>query len=117
MPGRERIPDDAWVVRCGLPPFEKNPLFKACGRHRDGPFGFSVQAAAGMTIEQLATACRNNSVGYTTVRVIREMGYDVLSTGGDFHHATVVVPEDWTEQAAAELTHLFLHARNPAPRR
>jgi hypothetical protein len=117
MPGRERLPDEAWVVRCGSPPFEKSPLFKACGPHPDGPFGFSVQAAAGMTVDLLAAACRNNSVGYTTVRAIRAMGYDVLPTGGDFHHATVVVPDDWTEEAAGELPRLFQPARNPAPRR
>jgi hypothetical protein len=116
MPRRGRIPDDAWVVRCGLPPFEKNPLFQACGHH-EGLFGFSVQATAGKTVEELATACRNNSVGYTQTREIRAMGYDVVTTRGDFHHATVVVPEEWTEKAADELTRLFQQARNPAPRR
>jgi hypothetical protein len=117
MPGRQEIPDDAWVVRCGLPPFESSPLSGACRRHPEGPFGFSVQSEAGMTVEQLASACRNKAVGYATARAIRKLGYDVLRTGGESHHATVVVPEDWTEQAAAELTQLFQYARNPSPRR
>jgi hypothetical protein len=113
----ERVPDEAWVVRCGLPPFENSPLHRGCRRHPEGPYGFSVQAAAGLTVEQLATACFNGSVGFTTVAELRRMGYEVLRTSGGAHHATVVVPEDWTASAAAELARAFRRASNPAPKR
>jgi hypothetical protein len=56
-------------------------------------------------------------VGYTTVGTIRGLGYEVISTSGDFHHATVVVPEDWSPVAAEELARLFRPAKNPAPRK
>jgi hypothetical protein len=71
----------------------------------------------GLTVAELATACLNHSVGYTTAGSIRTMGYEILRTNGDFHHATVVVPVDWTTPAADELTRLFQYARNLSPRR
>ena len=90
------LPDDALVVRCGLPPFVNSPLVRGCRWHPVGLFGFSVQSAVGLTVQQLATACSNNSVGFTTAREIRIMGYDVVRTNGEAHHATVVVPVDWS---------------------
>jgi hypothetical protein len=52
----------------------------------------------------------------TVVGEIRALGYDVLRTSGDGHHATVVVPRDWDEQAAMRLFRCFREAINPAPR-
>ena len=52
-------------------------------------------AQVGPTVEQLAIVCSNKSVGFTTVAQIRIMGYEVVRTSGEAHHATVVVPEDW----------------------
>lgn len=116
MADGERLPDEAWVVRCGLPPFTARPLITACDEHPAGVYGFSVQSAADLSVEQLAPACRNKSVGFTTVGKIRQMGYDVVQTAGGFQHATVVVPRDWTTEAADALTSLFAGAINPAPR-
>ncbi len=109
--------DDAVVVRCGRPPFVDSPLDRGCRRHPDGFFGFSVQSAAGLTVEQLATVCRNKSVGFTTVAKIRIMGCEVVRTSGEAHHATVVVPEDWSAEAAARLAGIFEPAANPAYKR
>jgi len=117
MPDPEPVPDEALVVRCGLPPFVNSPLDRGCRRHPDGPFGFSVQAAVDLTVEQLATACSNQSVGFTTAAKIRIMGYQVLRTSGEAHHATVVVPEDWSADAAVNLARIFRHASNPAPKK
>ena len=118
MANPEPVPDEAVVVRCGLPPFVNEPrCISACRHHPDGCYGFSVQAEVGLTVEQLATACSNKSVGFTTVAEIRIMGYEVLRTWGEAHHATVVVPEDWTADAAAELARIFRHATNPAPKK
>jgi hypothetical protein len=113
----DQIPDEAFVVRCGLPPFSQHTLFQACRTHPDGPFGFSVQAAVHLTVVQLASACRNNHVGFTTAGEIRKMGYEVTRTSGVGWHATVVVPRDWTHEASDELSRLFTLARNPAPKR
>lgn len=113
----DRIPDEAFVVRCGLPPFENSPLIKGCRRHPEGPYGFSVQSEVGLTVERLAAACRNGSVGYTTAGEIRRMGYDVIRTHGDFHHATVLVPKPWNIRDSEDLTAIFRIARNPSPRK
>jgi hypothetical protein len=117
MGERDEFPDETLVVRCGLPPFENSPLLRACRRHPEGPFGFSVQSAPGLTLEQLAAECRNNHVGYTTVGAIRGKGYRIVRTSGDANHATVEVPVDWSLAASEELTSLFAKARNPNPKR
>ena len=117
MESLDRLPDEALVVRCGLPPFVTSPLERGCRHHPDGVYGFSVQAAVGLTVEQLAAACRNKSIGFTTAAEIRIMGYEVVRTSGEAHHATVVVPEDWGADGAAELARIFQQAANPAPRK
>jgi len=111
------LPDDALVVRCGLPPFLGRPLHAACEEHPSGYFGFSVQAAVGSTVEQLASECRNNVVGYLTVGEIRTMGYEVRVTRGEGRHATVVVPRAWEPAVAEKLAMLFRPAKNPSPKR
>lgn len=116
MSNDDPLPDEALVVRCGEPPFAQNPLIGACTEH-EGVYGFSVQCAALVSFEQLASACRNNSVGRSSVGEIRQIGYDVVVTSGLGHHATVVVPIDWTAKAADGLTNLFQAAKNPAPKR
>jgi hypothetical protein len=117
MGERDEFPDETLVVRCGLPPLVNSPLLRACDRHPEGPYGFSVQSAPGLTIEQLAAGCRNNYVGYTTVGAIRSKGYRIVRTSGVAYHATVEVPVDWSLGASEELTSLFAKAKNPAPRR
>ncbi len=116
MASGEWIPDEALVVRCGQPPFPASPLLLACGEHPEGVHGFSVQSAAGLTVGQLAVACRNKTVGFSIVGDIRGLGYDVIRTGREFHHATVAVPRDWSEDAAKVLADLFQLATNLAPR-
>ncbi len=67
----DALPDDALVVRGGLPPFLGKPLHSACDEHPSGYYGFSVQAGVGFTVEQLATECPNKSVGYATAGELR----------------------------------------------
>ena len=117
MAEEERLRDEALVVRCGLPPFHGRPLNVACEEHPSGCYGFSVQSAVGLTVEELARECSNSSVGYTTVGEIRIMGYEVRITSGGGRHATVVVPRHWSPEAAQQLALLFRTARNPAPKR
>jgi hypothetical protein len=109
----DRLPNDVIVVRCGLPPFRGRPLFTACDDHPVGVYGFSVQSAAGFTVEELAAACSNNTVGFTTVGRIREMGFDVIRTTGVGRHATVVVPRGWSRADAEQLALIFEPLSNP----
>jgi hypothetical protein len=117
MGNLERLEDDSLVVRCGKPPFVNSPLDRACRQHPDGPYGFSAQAAVALSVEELASACPNNRVGFTTVAEIRIMGYEVIRTSGEGHHATVVVPRDWSPVAAAALAAIFRTAVNPTPKK
>jgi len=113
----DQLPDDALVVRCGLPPFRGRPLFTSCGDHPAGVYGFSVQSASGSTLKQLAAACLNNTVGVTTVGQIRELGFDVVPTTGEGLHATVVVPKGWSRAEAERVSLLFELVKNPVDRR
>ncbi len=113
--GSDRIPDNAFVVRCGKPPYLR--LRERCSDHPDGVHGFSVQSAPGQTVELLAAACPNNWVGVTTAARIRQLGYDVVRTSGRQWHATVVVPADWSEDDAFRLSKLFERVRNALPGR
>jgi len=99
-----------------LPPFRGRPLFTACDDHPDGVYGFSVQSAAALTVEQLASACRNKTVGATTVARIRDMGF-VVPTSGQWWHATVVVSKGWSQAEAERLSLLFEPISNPDARR
>jgi hypothetical protein len=77
MPDHDRLPDEALVVRGGRPPFVR-PLEDDCDPHPDGYYGFSVQCAAGATLDELGSGLRNKHLGVTTVAAIRELGYDVM---------------------------------------
>jgi len=51
--GRALLPDDAYVVRGGKPPFARS-LKEASRRHPEGPYGFSVQSGANLSVADLA---------------------------------------------------------------
>ena len=106
------LPDDATVLRGGRLDGER--LLRGCGCHA-GVFGFSVQCAAGLAIHALAEAGRipHGLVGVTTVGDIRARGFDVVSTSGKGHHATVVVPVSLDPQEADGLAAIFKLEPNP----
>jgi len=83
----------------------------------EGWFGFSVQSADGIPLEELAAWCPNPKIGITTVGEIRALGYDVVVTPGRGHHATVAVVPDWSREDSVRLVLLFREETNPAPRR
>jgi hypothetical protein len=98
-------------------PFQVS-LLDRCDFHSEtGHFGFSVQSAPGRTIQDLASHLPNRQVGHTTVGEIRSLGYDVIPTPGAGLHATVIVPQNWSREAADQLASLFRGARNESPRR
>lgn len=117
MADREPIDDEAYVVRCGAPPFDDGKrLFDKC-THHEGVYGFSVQSRSGYSIERLATSCPNGRIGVLRAAVLRRLRYDVVVTQGVGHHATVVVPENWTLADALVLANLFQDVKNPVPPR
>jgi hypothetical protein len=115
--GRERLSDEALVVRCGRPPYDDpTPLREKCIWYH-GCFGFSVQCADGVPLEELAALCPNRRIGITTVGEIRLLGYDVVVTPGKGHHATVAVAQAWSQEDSKRLVSLFREEGNPAPRK
>lgn len=111
------LTDDTLVVRCGRPPVDHpEVLHGRCLQYQE-VFGFSVQCAVGVSLEELAFWCPNNRIGMTTVGEIRRLGYDVVVTPGTGHHATVVVPALWTVEDAASLVALFREVKNPSRRK
>ena len=112
MDAGERLPDEALVVRGG-----RRPLHEGCDEHPEGVYGFSVQCAAGVSLDDLASALPHGTIAVTTVGEIRSLGYDVVVTRGAGHHATVVVPRDFFPADAEGLARTFREGRNPRPRR
>ena len=103
-------------MRCGRPPFDHpKPLLDRCDEH-DGVYGFSVQSKGNLTLEVVASWCKNNRIGVTTVGAIRALGYEIEVTRGRGFHATVIVPSDWTPEAAQRLAESFQDRENPVPK-
>src|SRR5688500_4884459 len=109
----DRIPDEALVVRGGVP--SATHILRSSGRHHSGVYGFSVQCAADADVKGLATAgdIPHTQVGVTTVGALRREGYDVIRTSGKGHHATVAVPPDLDPEAAERIAKLMLPEPNP----
>lgn len=112
-PRLARLPDEALVVRCGVPPFGVPTRLLTDSDHHEGVYGFSVQSAPMIVFEELARWCPNKKVGLLTVGEVRSFGYDVVPTSGRGHHATLIVPLDWKQEAAESLAQSFRLARNP----
>jgi hypothetical protein len=113
---RDPLPDEALVVRCGRPRHDDATLLRERCVWHEGWFGFSVQCAHGIPLDELAAWCPNRKIGITTVGEIRALGYDVVVTPGKGHHATVAVAPDWTPEDSRRLVVLFREETNPAPR-
>jgi hypothetical protein len=58
----DRLPDDAVVVRCGLPPFTGRLIYTVSGAHSWGSDAFAARATAGLTIQRFTFWCRRISV-------------------------------------------------------
>jgi RHS repeat-associated protein len=94
--GSVRLPNEANVVRGGSAQGANSieGIAAGTGTHPSGVTGFSVESAAGKSVEQLIqqspTTSRYGQVGCCTVGQIREAGGDVVSTSGQSpNHATV----------------------------
>lgn len=80
-----------------------------------GAYGFSVQAGVGVKIEALAAdgRIRNAQLGVATAGEIRRAGYQVVKTPGAGSHYTVVVPKEFSDDAATGLAKIFRQQLNP----
>jgi hypothetical protein len=83
----EIIPDDAFVVRGGRN--HPEDIERGTGIHPSGVSEISVESAAGVPVEQLASAIPHGQIGVTTIDEVREAGGDVVRTSGRSpNHAT-----------------------------
>lgn len=83
------IPDEALVVRGGKN--RSDDVDRGIGMHPSGIVGVSVNAAAGVTVDELAQGIPHGEVGVTTVANVRQAGGDVIRTSGrNRYHATLV---------------------------
>ncbi len=73
-----------------------------------------MQALEGKSIEQLCEKIKHSTVGVSSVDALNQLGYSVFETVGIGFHATVEVPEGWTETAAANVAAAFESRPNPA---
>ena len=84
--GKNRLPDDAKVVRGGLNTADR--IRTAIVVHV-GIKGVSVQSANGKSIVELSGFINHNQIGVTTVGEIRKFNSDVIPTPGKGYHCTV----------------------------
>lgn len=124
------LPDDAVVVRGGVPTAEGLRDKVREEKSYTGLFGLSVQAAPGVSIETLVGAGNlpHKQIGVTTARELRQLGerlgvaLDVVATplAGMGFHATLKCPNPLPFDIAEQLVKAFRVQPNPcraAPRR
>ena len=110
-PDPRSLPDDAIVVRGGE--ISSSSLIDGCAHH-DGVHGFSVQSELDRQVRDLVQAggIPHSKIGVTSVRTLRDLGYDVVKTRGKGFHATVVVPENFDEKKAGDVAKAFSVKKN-----
>lgn len=96
---KNRIPDDAWVVRGG----QNRPedIQQGSGTHPIGIEEVPVECGEGVWVPALGKTIPHGQVGVTTAGKIRKAGGDVVRTPGRSpYHATVT---DLTPEQASDL--------------
>ena len=84
----DRIPDDALVVRGGRN--RPQDVERGTATHPSGITGVSVECAADLSAEDLATGIPHGQIGVTTVGLVRVAGGDVVRTSGrTSYHGTL----------------------------
>ncbi|MEO7000179.1 MAG: hypothetical protein ABI068_00090 [Ktedonobacterales bacterium] len=120
-----------WVVRAGAASVDY--LIRGYTEHTRarGVFGFSVQSAAGKTVEELAAAGRfpNAQISYATLdtlqAAVQHLGYRVRlvkTPGTGFHHTLTVLYDangimlrTLPRDAAVAISAAFQRMPNPSP--
>jgi hypothetical protein len=108
---------EQYVVRAGLA--RANSLIVGTTRHPLVPrlFGFSVQSAPGVLVDELARAGRfpHPWISVATVDVLRRHGFDLVfpTPGKGAYHAIVRALCPLPPDIAVLLSNLFVRCRNP----
>ena len=108
----KKLPDSALVVR-GTADTTFETFQKGIGAHLSGVRGFSAESGAGLELCTLCKNVPNNKVRISTVKDIRAVGGDVISTSGKSpNHATVtnISPENANKVFSRPV-------KNPVPKR
>jgi hypothetical protein len=82
-------------------------------------FGFSVQSAPGISVDELARAglFPHLQISVTTLDILQRHGFDLVfpTPGGGMYHATVQILYPLPPDMASRLSGLFHQRRNPYP--
>lgn len=104
-----------WVVRGGKASADN--LMEGSKEHKAHPglWGFSVQAAPGKNIDELAKAgqFKNGTISVTTVDRLAAIGIAVVPSEGRGYHSTAVTGENLSPERAAEISAAFDPIPNP----
>lgn len=105
-----------YVVRAGIVPPAQ---LRAGARFTVDGFGFSVQTAAGISVDELARGGRfpNRQISVTTVQELRNAGLVVNfpTPGAGAYHGTVIVPTPLPPRIFETIAFLFTQRPNPFP--
>lgn len=111
-PNQEQV----WVVRGGIAiPKQLKEGVDEHPRVR-GLAGFSVQSAAGKSIEELAAAgeFRHGQISVTTVSELLAVGVPVVKSPGNGYHNTAKTEDPLTDSHALAISSVFKARPNPA---
>jgi hypothetical protein len=108
-----------YVVRAGV---ATPSLLRVGTRFTVNGFGFSIQSAPGISVEELARGGRfpNRQISVTTLQELRGAGVSVnfptpRSPGAGDHHGTVMVPSPPPPRVFEAIASLFTPRPNPFP--
>jgi hypothetical protein len=113
---RGAIPDDAFVVRGGrMDPEDLKEAIETT-HARYGAWGFSTQAAGGLSVGELAEKVPHRQVRVATAGEIRRLGYDIYPTFKP-HHCTVDLGLEEPDNDAIEGLQRVFGPSQPNPAR
>ena len=105
-----------YVVRAGI---VTPAQLRAGTRFTVNGFGFSVQTAAGISVDELARGGRfpNRQISVTTLQELRNAGLVVnfRTPGAGAYHGTVIVPTPLPPRIFETIAFLFTQRPNPFP--
>lgn len=111
-PDQKRV----WVVRGGIATPEQLKDGVDEHPHVRGLAGFSVQSAAGKTVEELAAAgqFRNGQISVTTVAELLTAGVPIVKSPGKGYHNTAKTENPLSDSHAQAISRVFKPRPNPA---
>ena len=105
-----------YVVRAGI---ATPSQLRAGTRFSVNGFGFSIQTAPGVSVDELARGGQfpNRQISVTTVQELRGAGVAVNfpTPGAGAHHGTIIVPRPPPPRIFEKIASLFTQRPNPFP--